>query len=43
VPDDIKAVTIPAISHRLITRGNGVSRESTTAIVRDILEEVAVP
>jgi MoxR-like ATPase len=42
-PDDIKEVTIPAISHRLIARSATSQRETTEGVLRDVLEETPVP
>ncbi|MBM3462984.1 MAG: MoxR family ATPase [Armatimonadetes bacterium] len=43
VPDDIKAIAVPAISHRIISRANGTRGDATSDILRNILDEVPVP
>jgi len=43
-PDDVKALAIPVLAHRLIVASNARLRGRTAGqIVRDILAEVAVP
>jgi MoxR-like ATPase len=44
IPDDVKRVAVPALSHRLILKPEGWLRgDKTTAIVEEILQEVPVP
>ena len=44
IPDDVKRVAVPALSHRLILKPEGWLRgESTKPIVDEILREVPVP
>ena len=42
VPDDVKAIAIPVLSHRVIPRGPHESLSAET-IIEDLLTEVAVP
>lgn len=42
-PDDIKEVTVPAISHRLIAKTAANQREATEGVLRSVLEETPVP
>ena len=42
VPDDVKAIAIPVLSHRVIPRGPQGAL-STEPIIEDLLSEVAVP
>jgi len=42
-PDDIKAVVVPALSHRIISKAAINEREANEEILREILNEVAVP
>ena len=42
-PDDIKEVTLPAISHRLISKSRTNERDANELVLRSILEELAVP
>lgn len=44
-PDDVKAVAIPVISHRLIVKGRSLSQamESQESVMGEILESVPVP
>lgn len=45
VPDDIKRLAVPVLSHRVITKGyqyNG-QRDAAESIIRRIMDEVAVP
>ncbi len=43
IPDDIKAVSMPALSHRMIARGDGVRGVSSMAVLREALESIPVP
>jgi len=45
IPDDIKQLAVPAMSHRVIAKGffHGGQREAIERIVRRIVETVAVP
>jgi MoxR-like ATPase len=44
IPDDVKALALPAISHRLIVTADAVmTGRSAGVIVQEILAEVAVP
>lgn len=45
VPDDVKSLAIPVISHRVITRGylQGSQREAIEAMIERLVEEVPVP
>jgi len=44
VPDDVKALAIPVLSHRIIVTADAVmSGRSTRAVLAELLEEVAVP
>jgi MoxR-like ATPase len=45
VPDDVKALAVPVLAHRLIARAGGVAgtTDVTADAVRDILQKVAVP
>ena len=44
IPDDVKAVAVPALSHRLILKPEQWLRgEKTAAIVEEILREIPVP
>ena len=44
IPDDVKRVAVPALSHRLILKPEGWLRgDKTSAIVEKILQEVPVP
>lgn len=42
-PDDVKALLLPALSHRLIARGEASSRRVATEVLRGLLEQVPVP
>jgi len=44
IPDDVKRVAVPALSHRLILKPEGwLMGDKTSAIVEKILQEVPVP
>jgi MoxR-like ATPase len=44
IPDDVKKVTIPALSHRLILKPEvWLSSKKTTSIIEEILNQVPVP
>ena len=45
VPDDVKSLAVPVLSHRVITKGylHGGQREAVEALVARLVEEVAVP
>jgi MoxR-like ATPase len=44
VPDDVKAIAVPALSHRLVLRPElWVQRVSAEDVVRDVLSEVPTP
>jgi MoxR-like ATPase len=44
IPDDVKALTVPGLSHRVIVTADAVmSGRSPSAILQEILAEVAVP
>ncbi|MNI75147.1 hypothetical protein D3C73_1312750 [compost metagenome] len=43
-PDDIKAVAIPVLAHRLVLhRGFNQEEAQDTAVIRQVLSEVEVP
>lgn len=42
VPDDIKGMCVPVLSHRLITRDSG-GNEGAVQIVEEILEKIPIP
>lgn len=44
-PDDVKAIAVPVLSHRLIVKGRSLSQnmESQQSVIHDILETVPVP
>ena len=45
VPDDIKRLTIPVLSHRVVTKGyiQGDSRGAAEGIIMQLVDEVSVP
>lgn len=45
VPDDVKQLTIPVLSHRVVTKGfiQGDSRMAAESIIERLIDEVAVP
>ena len=43
VPDDIKQLAIPALSHRMISRSDGMGGHVAVDILRETLEEIPVP
>lgn len=45
VPDDIKHLAVPALSHRVIAKGymHGSQRQAVEAVIRRLVEGVAVP
>ena len=45
VPDDVKQLAVPALAHRVITKGylHGGQREAVEALVERLVEEVPVP
>ncbi len=45
IPDDIKRLAVPVLAHRVILRGYqyGSQRDAADALIRRIVEEVAVP
>ncbi|MHB8900496.1 MAG: AAA family ATPase [Thermoguttaceae bacterium] len=45
VPDDVKRLAIPVLSHRVVTKGylHGSQRESLEALIGRLVEEVPVP
>jgi len=45
VPDDVKRLAVPVLSHRVITKGylQGSQREAIEALVERLVEEVPVP
>ena len=45
VPDDVKRLAVPVISHRVITKGylQGSQREAIEALIERLVEEVPVP
>jgi MoxR-like ATPase len=44
LPDDVQALAIPVLSHRLLTTAEAqIARRSATAIVRDIVRSVPLP
>lgn len=42
LPDDVKALAVPALAHRLVLRGGG-GRESAEPVVAELLARVPVP
>jgi MoxR-like ATPase len=44
VPDDIKRLAVPVFAHRLVLRTDASVRRTTPeAVIREVLERVAVP
>lgn len=45
VPDDVKRLTIPVLSHRVITKGylHGGQRDAVEAVIRRLVDDVPVP
>ena len=45
VPDDVKALAVPVLAHRLIAKAGGMAgnTDATAEAVREILQKVAVP
>lgn len=43
LPDDVQAVAVSVLAHRLSTRGVSQSVDETTAVVNDLLRQVEVP
>jgi MoxR-like ATPase len=45
VPDDLKRLAVPALAHRVITKGylRGSQREAVEALIERLVEEVPVP
>jgi MoxR-like ATPase len=44
LPDDVKAVAVPALAHRLVLRPElWVQKISAEDVVRDVLESVPTP
>jgi len=45
VPDDVKRLALPVLSHRVVTKGfiQADSREAAEGIIRRLVEEVPVP
>ena len=45
VPDDVKRLAVPVLSHRVITKGylQGGQREAIEALIERLVEEVPVP
>jgi MoxR-like ATPase len=43
IPDDIKKVTIPALSHRMISKTDGVRGTASVSVLREALDTVPVP
>lgn len=45
VPDDVKELTVPTLSHRVISKGflHGNKRDAVEGIIRRLVENVAVP
>lgn len=45
VPDDVKRLAVPVLSHRVITKGylQGSQREAIEALIQRLVEEVPVP
>ena len=45
VPDDVKALAVPVLAHRLIARAGGIAgtTDITADAVRDILQKITVP
>jgi MoxR-like ATPase len=45
IPDDVKVLAIPVLSHRIVPRGMlpGADRSATEEIVRQLVRELPVP
>jgi MoxR-like ATPase len=45
VPDDVKRLAVPVLSHRVITKGylQGSQREAIEALIQRLVDEVPVP
>ena len=44
MPDDIKALAVPALAHRLVVESGARLRGVTaTGVIEEILEEIAIP
>ena len=44
IPDDVKALAVPALAHRIIVTADAVmTGRSTDVVLEEILDEVAVP
>jgi len=45
VPDDVKRLAVPVLSHRVLTKGylHGSQREALEALIGRLVEEVPVP
>jgi MoxR-like ATPase len=46
IPDDIKAVAVPVMAHRLRLKGghyNGNSAQAADAVIRELIDQVPVP
>jgi MoxR-like ATPase len=43
IPDDVKALTVPILAHRIITFTNFSKGSSRTAIINEILNSITVP
>ena len=43
VPDDIKSLAVPALSHRMISRADGIGGHAALEVLSDLLERVPVP
>ncbi|HJK91566.1 MAG TPA: MoxR family ATPase [Polyangiaceae bacterium LLY-WYZ-15_(1-7)] len=43
LPDDVKALVLPVLSHRIRTRGGDGARADAEAVLREIREQAAVP
>lgn len=43
VPDDIKSMVIPALSHRMISRTDGVGGQTAVDLLREMMDEIPVP
>lgn len=43
VPDDVKQLTIPVLSHRVVARDPGEDGERAREVLKDVLEKIAIP
>ena len=45
VPDDVKRLAVPVLSHRAITKGylQGSQRQAVEALIQRLVDEVPVP